>query len=298
MAISNNYRVLYTENDVRYVFSTSAFSDLVKEKYKESRVTSEPLTKEQIWEALADITCKSSESVKKWGKGDNGPSDIEVVKDIAKYFEVDFHALLTTTENSSGRTVPEIYGKDEKSIVMQFYSILTDFIYDYVCTNNTCYAIKHQSQTLTTEDVDGYIYDIYRQLDKIALSVSDKTYDKLHRIITECKTLGDLGYSPEPYLDGWLADNKRWKELNPRLKIIGNYAQMEDYWDAKEYFETEEFDDLMKPFRDEVGQIEVIMNGETIKEDFAFFDSYLLIPMELAKTLKLVFKKDFADLFE
>lgn len=298
MAISKNYRALYTENNIGYVFSTGAFGNLITEKYKESRESGKARTKEQIREELADITCKSSEAVKKWERGDNGPSDIEVVKDLAKYFEVDFHVLLTTTENSPRRSVPEIYGKDEKSIVTQFYSILTDFIYDYVCTNNTCYAVKYLGQELTTDDVNGYIYDIYRQLDKVAFSISDKTYNKLHRIITECKTLGDLGYPPVPYLSLWICVNERWKSLNPRLEIIGEYAEMEDYWDAKESFENEEFDELLNPFRKEVGQIDVKRDGKPAKEDFSFFDSHLLIPMELVGTLKLVFKKDFAELFE
>ena len=105
-----------------------------------------------------------------------------------------------------------------------------------------------------------------------------------------------MGYPPVPYLSLWVCINERWKALNPRLEIIGEYAEMEDYWDAKKYFENEELDELMSPFRNEVGQIDIKIDGEPAKEDFTFFDSYLLIPMELAKTLKLVFKKDFAEL--
>ena len=296
MAISKSFRALYTENDQGYVFSPGAFSELITEKYKDSRLSAQPMTKEKIREAIADITYKSPESVKKWEKGDNGPSDIQVVKDIAKYFDVDFHALLTSIEHTTGRKVPEIYASDERSIIMQLYSILVDFIYDYVGSNNTCYAIKHLGNSLTTEDVSGYIYDVYRQLDKVSFNISETTYNKLHRIVTECKTLGDLGYPPVPYLDLWVSINKRWKELNPRLEVIGQYEGVEDYWDAKEDFEPEAFDELMKPFREEVGQMDVEIGGVPTKEDFSFFDSYQLVPMELVKTLKLLFRNEFPEL--
>lgn len=297
MAISRNYRAIYVENNIGYIFSTISFSNLITTKYKELRVTDTPITKEQIRNELAEITCKSPEAVKKWERGDNGPSDIQVVKDIAKYFSVDFHVLLTTTDYSKGKAVPEIYGTDEKSIVIQFYSILVDFIYDYVCTDNVCYAIKHLNQKLTTEDTDGYVYDLYRQLDKVAFSISEKTYNKLHRIITECKTLSDLGYPPVPYLSMWVSINERWRTLNPRLEIVGEYAHMDDYWDAKNYYDEAELNELMAPFRAEVGQIDLKSNGVPVKkEDFTFFDAYLLVPMELVKTLKLLFREEFADL--
>ena len=297
MAISKTYRAIYTECNQGYVFSPCAFSDLITAKYKASRFSDHPMTKERIREEISDITYKSPEAVKKWERGDNGPSDVQVVKDIAKYFDVDFHVLLMSSEQYTlNRHVPEIHGSDEKSVIIQLYSVLVDFIYDYVGSNNTCYAIKQLGNSLTTEDISGYIYDVYRQLDKVSFSISDNTYSKLHRIITECKTLGDLGYPPVPYLDLWVSINHRWRDLNPRLELIGKYENVEDYWDAKEGFEPEEFEELMKPFRDEVGQMDVKINGVPTKDDFAFFDSYQLVPMELVKTLKLLFKKEFPEL--
>ncbi len=199
MAISKNYRPLYSENDIEYVFSTNALINLISEKYKESRSSESPITKEQIRENLANITCKSPEAVKKWCRGDNGPSDIQVVKDIAKYFEIDFHALLCPMEHSTSRIVPSVFGNDEKSIVIQFYSLLADFIYDYIGNYEKCYIVRHKGEDISIEDVSGYIYDVYRQLDKVAFSISENVYNKLHRIITECKTLVGLGWPPIPY---------------------------------------------------------------------------------------------------
>lgn len=301
MAKSQNYKVLYTENDVDFIFSTNAFKRCIHEKNMESKKNHNVITKAQIRDEIAEEVRMSSEAVKNWVNGYNGPNDISVVEAIARYFDMDFRDLLISVdeaEKKKNHNTVTITASDERNIIIQFHALLTDIIYTYVGNDDWTNYVSHYS--IDAPDYSLCIYDLYRELEKVSLEISSDSFAKLHRFISECNTLLHVGCSTTPYYHIWLDSNDRWSSINPRLEIISEYAEYEDQWEAMDYMDV---DELLQEYRNEVGEV-VYSKGESIsdtsierKEDFWYYDSFQAVPMEYAKTLSMLFRNDFPMYF-
>ncbi|WP_207637962.1 hypothetical protein [Butyrivibrio fibrisolvens] len=301
MAKSQNYKILYSEKGVDFIFSSKAFRDCIHNKKIESKKSNDKKASiTQIQNEIAEVVSMSFESVKKWVKGHNGPNDISIVKDIAGYFAIDFRDLLISVDDGESKqnynTIAIIAG-DEKNIVIQFHALLTDLIYTYVGNDDWTNYVSYYS--IDAPDYSIRIYDLYRELEKVSLEISSDSYTKLHRLISECNTLLHVGCSTTPYYHIWLESNDRWASINPRLEIISEYAEYDDQWEAKDFMDVEE---LLKEYRNEVGYTCSICKtaDETsmeYRDDFLYYDSFQAVPMEYAKTLSMLFRKDFPHFF-
>lgn len=306
MAISDRFRVVYEDNDIEYVFSPRAFKYHIDEYYAEARRKGIKKTKEQIRDEIAEKTSRSVESVRQWSRGFNGPGDIDIVKDIAAYFGIDFKGLLVRSGAIETEQLTEIKasGSDERSVVIQIHSLLTEFIYNYVGNDDgDCYLQRtSESGVVSFDDMNNYIFDVYRILEQAALNLSDDTYSKLHQLITECRTLLFHGTSTSPYMTIWLSSKPRWVEANPKLESVAKYAQVTDFCEMQEELEQEDIDQLYEEFRRESGAVPCyrVVDGqkEYSPEDFWYYDSCEIMSMELARTLSILFKKDFPDFFK
>lgn len=306
MAISDRFRVIYEENDIEYVFSPRAFKYYIDEHYSASRRNGIKKTKEQIRDEIAEKTARSVEAVRQWVRGFNGPGDLDIVKDIAAYFGIDFKELLIGASYLESDKLVEIKtnGSDEKSVVIQIHNLLTEFIYNYIGNDDgDCYLQRvSESGVVSFDAMNNYIFDVYRVLELAALRLSNDTYNKLHQLITECRTLLFHGTSTSPYMTVWISSKPRWVAVNPKLEIVAKYAQVTDFCDMDENLDGEEINVLYKGFRLESGTVPCyrVVDGKKIEdpEDFWYYDSCEIMAMELARTLSLLFRKDFPDLFK
>ena len=89
---------IYEENGVRYQFASKKLLMQINQKKHNAQSIGEKLTKAKIMNELAEQHCVSVEAVKNWMYGYNGPSDMEQVIKLGKYFDIDYHELLEKEE--------------------------------------------------------------------------------------------------------------------------------------------------------------------------------------------------------
>ncbi len=332
MAISRQFKSIYEENETEYVFSTRAFRQAMQQYVSmRNKEDDDKYTQEKFLSEVGEKINKSPEAIKQWIRGNNGPSDIGVVKDIAEIFDVDFKRMLVPRKILSDKDKEidfKVTANDEKSVVMQFHAILSDFIYDYIGGDFRDLFIDRR-YGVYAEDIDkdiaDFIFNLYKQLEKVALALSVDTYQKLHRYITECKVFAYNGMDEAtPHLYGLVMQNPRWIEANPYLKTIANYSYSTSFEDTLFFWKKDEIEELVEPFKkeascdyigsasmgfwsdyrgehvglgvDEADKAQYI-SGDDVWEYF-FYEPYEAVPMELAKTLTMLFRKDFPQFFD
>lgn len=299
-----SFRPIYRKDGIAYVFNTEAFNGLIRERKSASRKMEDTQTQDEIILEICEKKKMSYETVRNWAKGSNGPGDIDLVKDLAEYFDVDFMTLLIPKDQISGgiNVNVDISGTDDKSVIKEFHSILTDFIYDYFgCEVGDFYLARHNGMwsEYFNEEKSELLFNLYRQLDKVSLLISKDTYDKLHRFITEIKVLSDFAlHDGRPFLKSLLMENSRWLDINPHLDIVSEYSAEDSFEHAVKYSSKEQLDSIFEEFQKESDAFCTITYEYFTSEDCSYFpEPYELVPMELAKTLTMLFKKDFSEYY-
>ena len=103
----------YEEGGIRYQFVHQQLSEIISEKKRHLQKNGEKATRTAIMEELADKLFVSVEAIKNWMYGHNGPSEIEKVKELADYFQVDYHQFL---EKEDGQMTENISTKSNSII--------------------------------------------------------------------------------------------------------------------------------------------------------------------------------------
>ena len=207
MKRESSFRVLEVKNDTEYIFSVESFRKIFLSFLEENKMSGTKYTKTKLYEDLADALSLSDETIKQWFKGNNGPSGIEIVKDMASFFNVDYMDFLT----ERGTTVMEIKAQDsrysnEKDIVASVYEKAVDIVYFETNRFNT-------SKTgMNYEDSDAFYAelgklhdDICKYIDKNSLYISERARRKLIEFLLELKNSQS----------GLETMNGRWIRLNP-----------------------------------------------------------------------------------
>lgn len=324
MSISNNFRTIYEDGNNEYVFSCKALKKHISHACTESKRLGSSKSQGTIMTEIAGVVNKSPEAVKQWVKGYNGPSDIDVVRDLASYLNIDFMELLVLkgpTRKESTEFI--VSGNDEKSIVIELHAILAEFIYNYIGSEmRDAYIVRHYGigSEVFDDEISDYILNVYKQLEKNALKISSDTYRKLHRFITECKVFATIGtFEGHPYMSTLVKDNPRWIKINPHLKYVADYSAYGDFDYALCYTPKKEMDELVRDFKEEANCEYIGMGYDYIREemdssiseqsaqnelisdddyqDYYYHQPYEAVPMELAKTLTMLFREDFPKYF-
>lgn len=264
-----------------------------------------------IREEICEKVSKSPDAVKKWIQGHNGPDDLETIQLIADYFNVDQNALLSQKWEplmklvAGGRIgvtsdtevmeldienemitkffVPE--HATEKDILIRYYHILVDYIYDYlsffiIIWNHAVDFGDYPFWDKLLSQKEG----IFRYVNTVRLQVKEDTFQKMLRIVCEIIS----------YEDYRIGSPKRWSDINPLLN--DSICLLQD---------TLFFEDAI----DEgvSGHNCYISYKQNLLDD-AKFDSmgvgYFLekIPAldvtchELSNTLSMIFRNDFGDI--
>ena len=89
----SNLRVLEKKEGREYVWNYSAAKDILESYYSEAKRIGKA-RKFKIYEEISGVCCISFDAVKNWFSMKNGPGDIEQVKKMAEYFNVEYLKLL------------------------------------------------------------------------------------------------------------------------------------------------------------------------------------------------------------
>ncbi len=99
---------IYEEQGIQYHFNSEKLQVLINQRKQFLTQTHKKATKAEIMVEIADGLYVSTEAVKNWMYGYNGPSDLEQIKTIGKYFDVDYHQLLKLEEDKMNNNVSTV----------------------------------------------------------------------------------------------------------------------------------------------------------------------------------------------
>ena len=137
-------------NSEEYQFDSFCFNQYVDHKAK-----NEKIRKGDIENILAQKISVSSSAIHNWRFGCNGPSGIELIKDVAEYFNIDYMKLLKTKEE-----IKEM----EKLSVLQIESLkrifdaIIDFLDDFDKTDGFTGTLWSEFYRQGINDIEEAIY--------------------------------------------------------------------------------------------------------------------------------------------
>lgn len=176
-----NFKILDTFENEEYIFNTDAFRTLVKE-YKNK--SAKNLTIDSIRYDIAIHCNKSDETIKKWYRGHNGPSDIDTLRDVANFFNVDYQDLLIPKYSIDSKHIinePEDFTMNLAPEInfqtVRFIALLNEL------ANNMENGIIPFSQITMDTRRDALIYDDINIPTHDYRLVLDKCVDDIHHDI-------------------------------------------------------------------------------------------------------------------
>ncbi len=148
----------YTIDGKKMVFNTDVFEKLFQKKKKE--VNSRVLAYQEV---LGDLIGVSSDTIRAWRMGKNGPSDVETIQKLAEIWDVKFEVLV---KESVEMVVNTKLDDRTRQVVVECYKKLEDFFEDYsegTLTNfldvdDICRNILYYKDEMSEEEMVG----IYR----------------------------------------------------------------------------------------------------------------------------------------
>lgn len=301
MAISKSFRSFNDGGNI-VSFSHIKFREQVKELQDNRKNDGKKQSLDDIYIELAEKIGISSESVKKWYKGDNGPGDIDLIKSLANAMGVDYSNLVAKTESLRKDFNFNISDTSESEIIKGMYRLMIDFIYWFIGTEQDSKAVHYFDNP--QEEMHRYILEMYRCLDVESISLSDQNYFNLRKTITELRYIASC-YSPIVNIP------KDWNEVNQLLQSV-------DFYESLYCYPTDTLEDIgvEKSIEDPDKLMHMLF------EDMPEFDSYALercdnrcqelssyrqfpdcapyeiIAREFAYTLRLIMKKRFPEVFK
>lgn len=170
---------------------------------------------------LANFVNKDSSTIHNWRNLTSGPSDLETIQLIAKFFEIEDYKLLFNEENESMKKLSDL----QMLSVKRIYDMIMDYLEEFDKSdgfNNYWHDLK-----VKPEDRQGVLYDIaLGYVDKIIL-VYKKEYLFLKN--TEIyEKIGNFIYNDlyETF------ENKLSYAYRFEAEVSGNPSTYEDYYKA------------------------------------------------------------------
>ena len=200
--ISKSFKVLEVIDGEQYVFSSFALKTCIR-KYKSDKKTyGEIITSEMIMEALADSIHVSVDAIKNWMYEKNGPGDLETVKSVAGFLNVDYVELLKKQEKnimSENNVIIQgtnINMEKTKDVIRVIYQKMSGFMD----------AAVHELCFDSDENIYWKYEEVYRDmigtLHKSMLDIPIGIYDQLRKI-AECDLFLYMYGIPEGPADVW-----------------------------------------------------------------------------------------------
>ncbi len=245
---------IYEEQGLKYYFDSTELSVLINLRKHALSLSNKKATKGNVMEELATQTCVSTEAIKNWMYGYNGPSDLEQVKKISEYFKVDYHQLLKKeaakmenySSNYTDTTAQAVYTKDK---IREIYVAIVEFIDDaeYVFYD-LAYAFPDNTSNKEFMDIVG---EKRGELKASLTTIKDLVRDNMLDI-------------PEAFYEK--LDNYCWSTLDNLITAITDY-----------YIYTNEDGDEILEFADVLGNYDAYFEyREYLKELRALFQDYIV----------------------
>ena len=186
----------YEEEGVKYQFDSEKLMMRINQKKFRSQGADKKVTKASITEELAYKLFVSTEAVKNWLYGHNGPSELEQIKELGSYFGVDYHEFLKEEEGQMKlKTLTQAGEKKDyaqvqhtKDCVREIYKAILNYIsrcryYSYAFEN----AVEGDedsdgSQLISMADTElsGLLNYIENVLEQSMLDVPEEFYDRIN----------------------------------------------------------------------------------------------------------------------
>lgn len=194
---------LYEEEGTKYQFDSEKFQVLVNQKKLSMNKVHKKITKAEIMESIADDMCVSTEAIKNWMYGYNGPSDLEQVKKLGDFFETDYHYLLIKEVTTMNTTVTSTMDESAQALytresVRKLFAALLKFINRGTYYQDQIVEAKgfYDDEMISGEKVPSLMHaamdemlsildEIRGLLNENLLEIPESFYDRLFNYISE-----------------------------------------------------------------------------------------------------------------
>ena len=175
----------------------------------------------ELEERLANFVNKDSSTIHNWRNLTSGPSDLETIQLIAKFFEIGDYKLLFNEENESMKKLSDL----QMLSVKRIYDMIMDYLEEFDKSdgfNNYWHDLK-----VEPEDRQGVLYDIaLGYVDKIILA-----YKKEYLFLKNTEIYEKIGNFI--YNDLYETfENKLSYAYRFEAEVSGNPSTYEDYYKA------------------------------------------------------------------
>lgn len=190
---------IYEEQGQKYQFSSEELSVLINQRKHLTSHSDKKATKGSIMEELANLLFVSSEAIKNWMYGYNGPSDLEQVKKIAAFFDVDYHRLLNQEDNKmnnnnsivvSGSTNQTVYTREiVRDLYLSMLGVIdsVEWFWDLMSSYPEFYPSTHEDFIIEKDAYEkamqSSLADAKKKLERSLLDIPETLYSRLETYI-------------------------------------------------------------------------------------------------------------------
>jgi len=231
MSKEKTLKTLTIIDNAEYCFSKSAFRHICHEYVYIKKKTSK-YTINMLKEEIAEEVSMSYETVRQWYKENgNGPSDIEIVKQIAGFFDIDYIELLHQRGNvtMADTGYANTQAESEKEFILRFYQEIVDVVYFETGRFNNS---DLDDNAIFENELRNKHICLYKLIDKNGLIISEKTKTLLNNTVNEIRNSRS----------NMEIANGRWMRVNPLHYIAREFFDEGCYSDESK---EEEFDGLL-----------------------------------------------------
>jgi transcriptional regulator with XRE-family HTH domain len=209
---SNGFRRLVDVDGKEFVFSCDKFNNVIsKYQMKLKAQKGHKVSKLSIYEDLSNKLYVSLDAIINWARGRNG-ANLENIKRIAEYMQIDYRELLDTveeyvqpspTKEQDRKLVEEVFKKSLAVIVRKINFVPED-----------TEISKHIQHINNRERAIRELRDIHLYVNCHALSTSETIRNSLHRILLETEEL------IHDSIESWERFSKSEEEMDDRKSTL------------------------------------------------------------------------------
>lgn len=172
---------VYKLEGKEYTFNTDAFKSLFKDfKSITKKKTNKKITNEDLEYKISEFVNIGRDAVHAWYCRKNAPADIEFVKKLAEFFELqDFHLLLLEKKGEVTMQITE----RQKDSLKRIYDAIIDYLEKFQKTdgfNDLWFDFREQGYQ--DKHIESKLYDIAEDEQYKVILVVKKEYIELHRL--------------------------------------------------------------------------------------------------------------------
>lgn len=247
----------YEEEGTKYQFDSEKFKVLINQKKLSLNKAHKKTTKAEIMESIAAEMCVSTEAIKNWMYGYNGPSDLEQVKKIGDYFETDYHFLLNKEDDTMSIAAINTFDGSAQALytrekIREIYAACLNYVnrgafhqseisdaYDFYEDGMKSGAIIPELMRSASDELFPALESIRELLKEYLLDIPESFYDRIYNYTCERQDAMidyyHFGYAPAD------EENGKKEEL---------YINEKAYKEACEYYYDKGMSELRELFRE------------------------------------------------